>query len=107
MEKMTKRLSMLALSLCLWTACSKKEPAPERQTAVRPSTAATSKPRAPALSRTTAPEPSELPSIDPALIPVEEDFRAEAEARIGKRTDLDAELNRIGRELNALPKSTQ
>ncbi len=104
---MTKRLSMLALSLCLWTACSKKEPAPERQAAVRPSTAATSKPRVPTLSRTTAPEPTEPPAIDRALIPVEEDFRAEAEARIGKRTDLDAELERIGHELNAPAESTK
>jgi hypothetical protein len=37
--------------------------------------------------------------IDPALVPVEEDFRAEVEQRIDRRTHLESELQRIAREL--------
>jgi hypothetical protein len=33
------------------------------------------------------------------MVPVEEDFRAEVEQRIGRRTDLELELRRISREL--------
>lgn len=45
-----------------------------------------------------AAQPVEEP-IDPALVPVEEDFRGEAERRIDRRTDLELELQRVSREL--------
>jgi hypothetical protein len=34
------------------------------------------------------------------MVPVEEDFRAEAEQRIDRRADLELELRRVARELS-------
>lgn len=44
------------------------------------------------------PQPVAEP-IDPALVPVEEDFRGEVERSIDRRTDLALELQRVSREL--------
>jgi hypothetical protein len=41
----------------------------------------------------------EVPALDPSLVPVEEDFRAEAERRIDKRSNLEQELERVAREI--------
>jgi hypothetical protein len=43
-------------------------------------------------------QPDEQP-IDPALVPVEEDFRGEVEQRIDRRSNLELELQRVSREL--------
>jgi len=53
--------------------------------------------------RVRAPRPAPQPApeaIDPALVPVEEDFRAEVEQRIDRRSNLELELQRVSRELS-------
>lgn len=42
--------------------------------------------------------------VSPALVPVEEDFRKDAEERLTKKSDLRAELQRIERESAASSK---
>jgi hypothetical protein len=68
------------------------EPAGVAPVAPKPVPAARARPPRP------SPQPVEEP-IDPALVPVEEDFRGDVEQRIHRRTDLELELQRVSREL--------
>jgi hypothetical protein len=46
-----------------------------------------------------SPKEPEAPKLDPSIVPVEEDFRAEVERRIDQRTNLEHELSRVAREI--------
>jgi hypothetical protein len=56
-----------------------------------------SKPAPPPLFERHAAEPE--PQLDPAQVPVEEDFIEEAEQRIGKNAKLELELARLKQEI--------
>lgn len=58
---------------------------------------AVSRPAPPLFERVAA-EPE--PQLDPSRVPVEEDFIAEAEQRIGKNAKLELELARLKREIH-------
>jgi hypothetical protein len=93
--------SRLALGLALAsTACSRKVPEPAK-TQVREEAKPAPSPTSsrPLVTRVAA--PAEPPPVDPALVPVEEDFRADAEQKLTKKSDLRAELQRIEREIAA------
>jgi hypothetical protein len=49
-------------------------------------------------------ERHEGPALDPAQVPVEEDFIAEADEKIGKRSKLELELARLAKEIGATPR---
>jgi hypothetical protein len=93
--------SRLALGLALAsTACSKKVPEPAKTQARAEEEPSPSAARSrPIVTRTAA--PAEPPPIDPAVVPVEEDFRGDAEQKLTKKSDLRAELQRIEREISA------
>ena len=94
--------SRLALGLALAsTACSKKVPEPAK-TQVREGAKPAPGPASsrPIVTRVAA-VPAEPPPVDPALVPVEEDFRSDAQQKLTKKSDLRAELQRIEREIAA------
>jgi hypothetical protein len=96
-----KRRAGLALGLVLASAaCSR--PAPELEQAKVREEEPTPRPqRSKPIAARVAATAAEPAAIDPALIPVEEDFRKDAEQKLTKKSDLRAELQRIERELSA------
>jgi hypothetical protein len=76
-----------------------KEPvaADEEEEEAAPAAAVAAQPTA-AATAAADPEPAGL-EIDPARMPVEEDFIEEAASRIGKSANLEVELNRIAAEI--------
>jgi hypothetical protein len=97
-----KRRAALALGLALANAaCSKPVPEPDKARA-REEKRTPSPPRSePPARRVVAAAAREPAASAPALIPVEEDFRRDAQQKITKKSDLRAELRRIERELSA------
>jgi hypothetical protein len=97
---MVKHLALLvALSMCS-AACTKRTPELERKPPREEKPAAESKPREPMQTRVTR-APAEPPPIDPAAVPVEEDFRDDAARKLTKKSDLRLELDRIERDVAA------
>lgn len=75
---------------------------PERASREKRSEPAAVAPAVPKTIRPRAPRPPPQPveeAIDPALVPVEEDFRGDVERRIDRRSNLELELQRVAREL--------
>jgi hypothetical protein len=91
----------LAAASLLFLACSsKKVPEPVRNSPAQPEQVlAKAQPREQAAARVQQPAPA--PRIDPARVPVEEDFRAEAARKLTKRSDVRAELDRIERSIGS------
>jgi len=83
-------------------ACSKKTPELEKRPREE-KPAAEVKSREPVQTRVNR-TPAEPPPIDPAAVPVEEDFREDAARKITKKSDPRAELDRIEREISAAQK---
>jgi hypothetical protein len=88
------------LFVILLSGCAKKrEPAPTEHApaneAAGPEVTIAPPPAAPLFER------HEGPTLAPAEVPVEEDFIAEAEERIGKRSNLELELARLAKEIRS------
>jgi hypothetical protein len=96
-----RRCSVFVVGLLLFgAACAKKVKEPEP--VLKPAVVAKPKPSRSLVTQTVQAvqaAPPEPPKIDPALVPVEEDFRKEAESKVDKRTNLEVALERIANEL--------
>jgi hypothetical protein len=98
---MTSRLLAIAV-MALSAACSNK-PAPVEAKPEKPSKAAKSRDEVTQNVRALkAPAAREVqaPVVDPARVAIEEDFLEDAARRITKRSNLDAELERLAAEIN-------
>jgi hypothetical protein len=96
-----KALSAIVLMIVVLgcNADKKREaaPAPARVESAYESVVTASNPAPPLFERHAAPEPE----LGPAQVPVEEDFVAEAEQRIGKSAKLEVELERLRKEIQS------
>ncbi len=105
---MMRQMSARGAGLCLLLAgfsggCAKdkpteEQPAPKAEVAAKPE-------REPKTPRERVKQPWELPpppvpfNVNPQRIPVEEDFAAHADQRIGKNANLKVELERLSAEI--------
>lgn len=99
---MTSRLWAVAM-IVLSSACADK-PTPVEAKAAKPSKAEKAEIEVSQKVRTLkAPEvrEAEVPVVDPSRVAIEEDFLEDAAQRITKRSNLDAELDRLAAEINA------
>lgn len=110
--------SLMATCLLVGVSCS-KDPKPARiEQTVTPANPAREQepseeeesedpPAKVAASATAATDTLPAGTVDPSRIPVEEDFVHEAEARISKNANLEAELARIEREIEGSPAGSE